>query len=223
MSLWNDFYEDDEVLSQLNKDSGEEIIKLIEDKLLLEEISSVYDQCCGRGRLSILLENKGKKVFGCDISSKSIKFVKSVSKFPERFLLSDAIEYVTPEKVDLVINYYSSFGSVDNWGQNFVFIDRAIASLSEKGYFLLDIINKKFIFENFKENLDSKCFTRVSKLDDTCIYQEWINKETGKIFNTKMNLYDESDIIEYANSKNLQLIFKSSSDRVIFLFRLNEL
>lgn len=218
MGLWNDFYENSIIIEAINKDSGDNVVKKITNIVPLNEIKTIYEQCCGIGRIALAFEQKPIQVFGTDLSLNSIKILKSKSKFPDNFNVYDSTKYVPIIKVDMVINYYSSFGSIPNRLDNMKFIDNALNCLNTNGYFILEIQNIEFIKQNFKkEFLYHNGILRKTTLGDDYIIQEWL--VSNKQFITKIHIFSNYEIIEYAKSIGFILVNLEIGERLFFVFK----
>jgi len=123
----------------------------IADSLKLEKESEILDLCCGFGRISNILAQKGYKVTGLDNSADFLGIARD-----EAVKLNVEVEYVKEnmlslpfsERFDAVINVFTSFGYFSD-AQNLQVLKEVSKSLKPKGKFLLDVINRDRIIKNF--------------------------------------------------------------------------
>ena len=217
MILWDNFYENDEVLKLLNQHSVEQDYLKIKEVIDFNNIQKIYDQCCGMGRWSLFLENNKKDVWGCDLSNKSISFVKENSAHPERYFIKNVLDYKPSIEYDLVINYYSSFGSLPTKKDNMKMLTKAIEVLASNGYLVLEFINKDYIINNFKSKIEYDNIIRKSQIENDKLHQKWIIGK--KEYDTTMLMINKDDVIVFLQKKGLDVIYSEVTDRNLIIFQ----
>lgn len=162
----------------------------LETIFLKNKIKKIYDQCCGVGDISIYFLEKGYKCYGIDQSKDYIKYIHDKHGYLDHYKSADALEYVTPEKVDAVINWHTSFGYFKEDSKNIKMFQKAYDSLEKEGIFILDYINFDYVINNFLEEFNQEyifdnkklLLSRKSKLEEEMLIQEW-------------KLYDKEEIV----------------------------
>lgn len=135
--MWDQTY----LLSELppEAETAEEV-KFICEALELLRGSTVLDLCCGQGRHSQLLADKGMKVVGLDSSRFLLtEAQKNASSSQNRIHLVEGDTRHIPLKpvCDAVINLFTSFGFFEDSGNKRV-ITAVAAALKPSGKFLLE-------------------------------------------------------------------------------------
>ncbi|MBX9941190.1 MAG: methyltransferase domain-containing protein [Candidatus Obscuribacterales bacterium] len=161
---WLSFYQDTPFIDYLDTTHGEDkedILNFIYNHCSLDRSNKaatrIFDQCCGVASISLPLAKDGFKVYAADICSQFIKEAErraEMHKLKENLSLelADATIYLPPEKVDLALNLYTSFGYADHQ-TNLKMLKRAHQSLKPKGIFLLDFPNFHLVLSNFRKHI----------------------------------------------------------------------
>lgn len=113
----------------------------------------VYDQCCGRGDLSLEFARRGYHLVGADQSASYIDHARKRTKSEKldaQFVCEDASEYVVVPGVHLVFNWYTSFGYAPDDEENKKMLMAAKKSLVPGGAFVLDFYHLPYIFADFQ-------------------------------------------------------------------------
>lgn len=90
-----------------------------------------------------------------------------------------------PKKMDLVINWHTSFGYSRNDNDNIEMLKRAYESLKENGAFIMEYINFEFVVKNFKKtmiqnksiNNEEITVVRDSYFEEGMLKQDWTIKK----------------------------------------------
>lgn len=103
----------------------------------------VFDQCCGVGRLSHTFLARGYAVVGVDQNPNYIRRAQDAA--PEgsthTFVAGDATDFVSAERCELAVNFYTSFGYHRDDAVNARMLRSAFESLVPGGTFVLDYVN----------------------------------------------------------------------------------
>ena len=181
---WLTFYDDTfaEFIFEQNPQTENDVEKLI-NLLDLKEGDRILDQCCGIGRLSVPLANKGFDVIGIDVITSYIERAQSL-KSNAQFLVKDALKYIATPKCNAAFNWHTSFGYCLEDERNKAMLQCAFNSLKGGGKFVLDYPNMAKVIREFKPYMkqfvktDSNSCTieRTSELDlsNGALKQEWV-------------------------------------------------
>ena len=119
------------------------------DKLLAEirlpQHSTIIDLACGHGRHSVYLNQKGYTVLGLDLSEASIGFDKQFENDTLSFRVHDMRNPIQGEKVDAVMNLFTSFGYFDQDDDDEKVFESVAQALKPGGLFVLDFLNADYV------------------------------------------------------------------------------
>jgi SAM-dependent methyltransferase len=171
------------------------------------ERGAVLDLCCGPGRHSVILAQKGFSVTGVDRSpfllSKARETAAGVSV---ELVEADMRTFVRPGAFDLVLNLFTSFGYFETRDEDLSVLRNVRASLKSGGVFLIDVMSK--------EHLASRSYpTQWEDLPggEVCVHHfavlpgwarvrvEWllVKKERAVRFQFEHNLYSGQELIAH--------------------------
>jgi len=156
------------VYKHRNEDDAENHIKLILENVELKPQAKILDMACGAGRHAIILARRNFKVTAVDLSENLISIAKENAERENlkiNFTLSDIRQFETPEKFELILNLFTSFGYFETDEENYAVLQKAYNLLSSDGFFVLDFFNSKYLVDNLVE-----CTTET--LDQTQILQQ---------------------------------------------------
>ena len=125
----------------------------IVERLGLPPSSTVLDLCCGHGRHSIALAEKGYQVTGQDLSEIFLK--KAQADAAEAGVLvhwvhADMRDVPFEREFDAVINMFSAFGYLESEEEDQKVLDQVYKALKPGGVFLLEIIHRAWLVRNFE-------------------------------------------------------------------------
>lgn len=178
------------------------------------------DAACGTGRHSLILASLGYKVIGFDLSRNLLFKAKEVAankKYNINFLLADLRNVQFKNRIDIVLNLFTSFGYFSNDEENFQFVKNASFFIKKEGYYILDFLNlaylAKTIVPKSERTIDGKNIIEHREIrNDRIIKTVIINNENiRKEFHESVKLYDSNFIIKKFNSFGFKL-FKSYGD-----------
>jgi 2-polyprenyl-3-methyl-5-hydroxy-6-metoxy-1,4-benzoquinol methylase len=153
---WEHFFDDDYAhygLASSTPEQIERIVNFIVNALALKPGQTVFDQCCGIGRLSMPLAQRGMCVVGVDQRESYIHRAIQQSKAATlacEFHVGDACEFTTSQPCDAAFNWFTSFGYSDDDQHSTQMLRRAFESLKPGGAFLLDYINVPRVLGEFR-------------------------------------------------------------------------
>ncbi len=121
--------------------------------LALPEGAKVLDLCCGQGRHSLELARRGFQVVGVDLSEALLYAARQRAEregLTITFLQSDMREIDFTDEFDAVINMFTSFGYLENEGEDEKVLRKVTQALKQGGKFLLDVMNRDWLIRNFQ-------------------------------------------------------------------------
>lgn len=173
----------------------------------------IIDVCCGTGRHVLSLSRQGYQADGLDISPVSIfKAKKNAEMLPQnstapKFYIADARELPNTHpkltrNYDVAINLFSSFGYYEDEKEQISLLKGVHNVLLPKGRFLLDLPNKNYVLEQFKEqseftvdNLAAKVMRSYDASKSRITSKTTITDgRTEETLDVAMNLYNYNDI-----------------------------
>ncbi len=218
---WENFFDDvygDLILHTFDAQEIKDSVNFIVNRFSINETTKLYDQCCGKGSMSLPLLEKTPYIYGCDIIPSYIKAIKSQTS-KGHFVAADAREYVPDEAMDLVINWHTSFGYSREHSDNLKMIEAAYQSLKKDGVFLMEYINFEYVIKNFKKTMTQEkdingehlTVVRECFLEDGMLKQNWrINEkpEWEKFGETKIYFIDELlEAFKRVGFKDIEVFF----------------
>lgn len=115
----------------------------------------ILDLCCGTGRHSIVLCERGWNVIGMDLSKNLLAIAKlRMERAGVKFPVVRADMRFLPFRDSLfkaVINMFTSFGYLPSESEDAVSLLEVSRILRSKGKFLLDLANRDHIVKTFRE------------------------------------------------------------------------
>lgn len=172
MEWWEDIYNRqiyfdlyEEADAQLAEQQVQQIIALLH----LPDGASTLDLCCGYGRHSIKLAQRGFKVTGVDISAKQIQHAREVAAKAHAqvdFQVADARTLNFQATFDVVLNMFTSFGFFKNDNENRQVLQGVFRALKPGGKLLIDFWNREKEIRDFQP-------TACEKIRDIIVLKEW--------------------------------------------------
>ena len=160
----------------------EEMEKAI--RLLDFKGSSVLDLCCGPGRHSLVLAERGFTVTGVDRTEFLLEKARTEAEtrgLEIEWIQQDMRDFVRPEAFDLVLSMLTSFGYFDNKQDDVKVLENMFVSLREGGCCLIDLAGRETLARIFQPTNShdladgSILVERHEIFDDwTRIRNEWI-------------------------------------------------
>ncbi len=127
-------------------------INFIDEVLALPSGARILDLCCGHGRHSLKLAQRGYRVTGLDITPLFLGVAREEAAkagVEVEFIEGDMREIPFEDEFDAVINIFTSFGFFENEEEDFKVIKQVDKALKDEGKFILDTINRERILANF--------------------------------------------------------------------------
>lgn len=123
------------------------------DVLALDEKSEILDCPCGFGRHSISLAKLGYKVTGVDVNKyflEKARFLAQENLIKADWVCSDMRNLPFKNRFSSAINLFSSFGYFDLIEDDVISLRQIWESLKPGGSFVLDVVNRESVLQNFK-------------------------------------------------------------------------
>lgn len=214
---WTSFFEKRVAALILDSPRAGELDFLIRS-LKLSPGSKLFDQCCGWGRVSGPLLERGVEVWGVDSSPELV--TEARSRWGQRFVLGDAAEYRQEPRCQAAVNLYSSFGYRTDDGYNRKVLLRLVESVVVGGRILLDTINPERVYRNFKEVFtyttpSGTQISRRSRLEENgrLLRQDWSFLEpNGERFEKN------GSVTRLYSVGELEMMIKEISGRPLFAY-----
>ena len=129
-------------------------IEFVTGTLALPDDAAMLDLCCGWGRHSIGLAQRGYKITGLDLSGYHIELARKAAAEAEvdvAWIEGDMRRIPAPEgSFDAVINLFTAFGYFDD-AENQQVLEEVSRVLAPRGRFLIDLINRDYLMSVFTE------------------------------------------------------------------------
>ncbi len=210
---------------------AEVFLKKLIQHLALHPYTPVLDLACGAGRHSIVLNELGLRVEGCDLSPNSIAEATAKTEGKIHFFVHDMRNELL-KKYDCIFNLFTSFGYFESQEDNLSVLKSLHSALEIGGILVIDFMNAE------KAIADLKLRQEIKKGDILfSIKREVLNERIVKtiafeaeghsyFFQEKVqvlriedfkNLFQQSgfELIETFGSYNLTPFHVSNSDRLI--------
>jgi SAM-dependent methyltransferase len=209
-SWWEKFYNDSPFIFYLedaHKDDIDDTLAFLTSKLDLAEGSTVFDQCCGIGSLSLALAMRGITVYGCDIAGSMIARAQADARHSgvdglTHFAVADAFTYVCPTPADAAFNWYTSFGYAGD-EDNLLMFQQAYSSLKPGGRFALDYPNVAVVLGKFKKSMVKHIGTTGGEMIVT--RESAIDARNGRLLQTWTFLSADGTCSSFDSSVRLYL------------------
>jgi SAM-dependent methyltransferase len=181
------------------KDEVKNLIKLLK----IKKNDRILDLCCGIGRHSIELARMGFEVIGVDRTSNYIEKARQEAeqkKLEINFIISDMREYCQPDRFNIIINMFGSFGYFENEDDNRKVVKNMHESLRLGGRFLIETMGKEVLAREFQardwfEDGDSLVlFERKPIKDWSRISNRWIVIKDNQKFEHSFSLRSYSAV-----------------------------
>ena len=132
---------------------AERFLESLQTTVEFSPSSKILDLCCGCGRYSMALTEKGYSVVGLDLSMDLLLRAKSDSissgsRIP--FIRGDMRSLPFHRRFDLVLNMFTSFGYFESDDENLETLYQINRVLNPGGWFVIDYINKDYIKNNLR-------------------------------------------------------------------------
>lgn len=154
---WFEKWFDSPLYEQLYSNRDEvEARKLTEFLLRVLELnrcSRILDLGCGRGRHAMILNQKGYRVKGIDLSKQAIRAARNKAENLGLKEISFEVRDMRdplPEKFDAIVNLFTTFGYFHTDKENARVFDSVVHMLKPNGIFVLDYLNASKVRSSYR-------------------------------------------------------------------------
>lgn len=169
-------------------DAVEQVDKALD--LAKPEGKAALDLCCGPGRCSLVLAQRGFTVTGIDRTEYLLDKARARAEAAEvkiEWVQMDMRDFVRREAFDLVLNMFTSFGYFDDKSEDITVLESILSSLRSGGVCLIDVMGKERLAK-ILQHMTSDVLPDGTKLvqtheifdDWTRIRNEWILIRKGR-------------------------------------------
>lgn len=155
--------------SNRNHDEAAYFIDNLFEKLQPKVPSKVLDVACGKGRHALHVHSFGHEVHGIDLSEQSIASAKEHQTKKLHFSVHDMREVYLPNKFDICLNLFTSFGYFLKEEENQLSINAMSQNLKSNGLLVLDYLNVNKALQNIPSQEEKS----VDDLDFQIKKDEW--------------------------------------------------
>jgi 2-polyprenyl-3-methyl-5-hydroxy-6-metoxy-1,4-benzoquinol methylase len=164
------------------------------------------DLCCGPGRFSIALAERGFSVTGVDRTKYLLDKARARARTAQvtvEWIQKDMRDFVRREAYDFILSMFSSFGYFDVREEDTVVLRNILESLRPGGAFLIDFFGKETLAKVFQSALaetlpDGTTLLQQPKIVDgwSRIVTDWtvIRKGRARKFTFQLNLYSGQEL-----------------------------
>ena len=172
MEWWEDIYNRQiyfDLYEQEDTQLAEQQVQQVLALLHLQSGASILNLCCGYGRHSIKLAQRGFKVTGVDISAKQIQHAREVAQNARAqvdFQVADARKLNFQEIFDVVLNMFISLGFFKDDHENRQVLQGVFRALKPGGRLFIDFWNREKEIRHFQP-------TACEKIREIIVLKEW--------------------------------------------------
>ena len=156
MAWWETYFDQDylrmygpALTPERSDQETEEVIAL----LGLPPGAAILDLCCGQGRHSVRLAQRGYRVLGLDYSETLLAEARRMASETEvelELVRGDMREIPWRDQFDAVINLFTAFGYFAEESENQRVLDGVYRALKPGGKFLIDIAHRDWLVQVFR-------------------------------------------------------------------------
>jgi SAM-dependent methyltransferase len=173
----------------------------------------ILDLACGDGRYTFLLNNRGYKVVGLDLSRELISEGKT--KYgPLNLVVGDM--RAIPGKYSIILSLFTSFGYFDEDQENNKVFQAISRSLVGDGFFWLDFLNPGFILENLIPETITEVSRKCQVVEKRKIENNRIVKDIFFIEGNEKKHYQES--VRFYSRSELESMFLNAGIQPVGCF-----
>lgn len=171
-----------------------------------------WDLCCGKGRHSIYLNQKGYRVIGTDLSAHSICQANESVNDSLEFYQHDMRKLFRTNYFDVAFNLFTSFGYFEKREDDLHVFDSVQKSLKPNGLFVFDYLNSEYVKSIIKPidtiTMDGIIFNVIKKIEGITIIKNinFIDKGQEFNFEERVKLFDKAYFEGLAADCNLSII-----------------
>lgn len=180
--------------------------------LNLKQNAVCWDLCCGKGRHSIYLNQKGYRVIGTDLSGQSIVEANKSANDNLQFYQHDMRKLFRTNYFEVVFNLFTSFGYFEKQEDDLHVFDSVQKSLKPNGLFVFDYLNaeyvKSILIDKDAITMDGITFNISKKIENNTVIKSIDFTDKGQLFHfeERVKLFDKAYFENMAKACNLTLL-----------------
>jgi len=167
---------------------------------------AALDLCCGPGRFSIALAERGFSVTGVDRTKYLLDKARARARTAQvnvEWIQKDMRDFVRREAYDFILSMFSSFGYFDVREEDAVVLRNILESLRPGGAFLIDFFGKETLAKVFQNALADTLPDGTTLLQQPKVVDDWsrivtdwtvIRKGRARKFTFQLNLYSGQEL-----------------------------
>ena len=218
---WRTFYDDRFTAARLPADSAvEAVADFLVDTLGVKRGDSVFDQCCGTGRIGHALARRGAHVVGVDVNPRYIAQACAAAVAAQhQWFTADAFTFVTPLPCAAAFNWFTSFGFSADDHDNLAMLRCAQASLAPQGMFALETFHTPYVLAHLRPSFAEQFaadgrvieIERTSEVDHErgLITQAWryvVDGVEAPVQRSQLRLYTPRDFTTLLLAAGLEVV-----------------
>jgi SAM-dependent methyltransferase len=168
------------LFNQRRQSLAKEQVNKIEKLLQIDESAQILDLCCGNGRHSLELSERGFDVTGVDRTERYIEAARLQARkrnLKAMFVVDDMRDYRSPDRYDVILNLFGSFGYFEDASDDHKVIENMVDSLRPGGQLLIETMGKETLARDFQaRDWDEEGDLLI--LSEKKITQNWNRVET---------------------------------------------
>lgn len=165
--------------------------------------STILDLCCGLGRHSLELAERGFEVTGVDRTVQYLEKAKSEASEKDlsiEFIRDDMRNFKRANYFNAIIIMYTSFGYFEDQTENMKVLRNSFSSLKEKGLLLIDVVGKEILQRKFNDR-ESFELDGITYIEERKVINNWSRIENRWII-LKDNIQKEYKLSHWIYSEN---------------------
>ena len=131
-------------------------VDFVIEKLGIQPGDRILDLCCGQGRHLLDLMKRGYEVVGVDLSEYMLAKCREAAEnegLKPNLIQADMREISFESEFDAVVNLFTSFGYLEDDGEDQKVLDAVSRALKPGGRFFIDMMNRDWLMRNYKEHM----------------------------------------------------------------------
>ncbi len=184
------------------------VVELLMRSVPLSPGSRVLDLCCGSGRHSQALAERGLSVVGIDLSPTLLEIARSEVESQVAFHRCDMREPYPDAPYDCVANFFTSYGYFEKDADNFAVLQRVREALVPGGYFFFDYLNaeqtRKALVPHDSRRIDDLTIEQKREITD-----QFVTK-TIRITDARSNSYVFTEQVRLYSINDFERMFRKA-------------
>ena len=201
MYWWQKFFDGNyvKIYEELERRTSREVDSILR-MMNLKSKARILDLCCGYGRHSIELAQKGFVVTGYDLSDFFLKKARKDAAglgLKIRFIKGDMRKLPFEARFDAVVNVFTSFGYFEKERDDLKVLKGVCKALKKNGLFLLDVTNREHLIRGFQRR------TWRPEKDFIVLEDNFLDLFTSRLENTRTLIFENGKRAEHSFSLRL--------------------